>query len=225
MTRKVHFAAEDSNLMTLVKRLVSIRLFHRFSALVLGVFLILHMANHVVGLAGQADHMRFMAAVRPVYRHAVVEPVLLVLLLIQILSGLAMAIRSRRKTAGWVAWLQATSGLYVAVFTANHVIAVLAGRWAFGLDTDFRFAAAGMHVPPLQWFFIPYYWLGVAAIFSHAGCALHWSLLERNIAFARAMLWTFIFAGIALGAAIVATLAGALYPINIPAPYLEIYNA
>lgn len=210
--------------MPFAMRFLSIRLFHRFSALLLGAFLILHMANHVVGLVGQADHLRFMAAVRPYYRHALVEPVLLVLLLIQISSGLAMAIRSRRKTAGWVAWLQAISGLYVAVFIANHVIAVLAGRWAFGLDTDFRFAAAGMHVPPLQWLFIPYYWLGVAAIFSHVGCALHWTLLERNIAFARTMLWTFIFAGMALGTAIVAALAGALYPVNIPASYLETYG-
>lgn len=135
-----------------------------------------------------------------------------------------MAIGRWRETAGWVARLQAISGLYVAVFTANHVIAVLAGRWALGLDTDFRFAGAGMHVPPFQWFFIPYYWLGVVAIFSHVGCALHWSLFERNIAFARTVLWTFIVAGAALGTAIVAALAGALYPVNIPAPYLETYD-
>jgi len=210
--------------MAIVRRFLAIRLFHRLSALPLGAFLILHMANHVVGLAGQADHIRFMTAARPIYRHAVVELLLLVLLLIQVSSGLAMVIRSMRKAAGWVVRLQAISGLYVALFMANHVIAVLAGRWAFGLDTDFRFAAAGMHVPPFHWFFIPYYWLGVVAIFSHVGCALHWSLSERNIASARTVLWTFILAGVALGTAIVAALAGALYPVNIPAPYLETYS-
>jgi succinate dehydrogenase/fumarate reductase cytochrome b subunit len=205
-------------------RTASIRSIHRLSALVLGAFLALHMANHAVGLAGQAEHMRFMAAVRPFYRHALVEPVLLALLLVQISSGLAMALRRWRESADWVARLQIISGIYVALFIANHVIAVLAGRWALGLDTDFRFAAAGMHVPPFPWFFLPYYWLGVAAIFSHAGCAMHWALFDRNITLARGVLWISILAGVALATAIVAALAGVLYPVNIPAPYLETYG-
>lgn len=201
-----------------------LRRLHRLSAMVLATYLVLHLINHIVGLAGQEQHVSFMATVRPFYRNPVVEPVLLGLLLFQTGSGVTMVIRGWRTRRSLVAWLQAVSGLYLGAFILNHVLSVLAGRRLFGLDTDFRFAAAGMHVPPLQWFFVPYYWLGVAALFTHVGCAIYWSMLERNARMARLAVGSLATVGVIVGGAIVAALAGVLYPVTIPPEYLATYN-
>ncbi len=58
----------------------TIKALHRLSALLIGAFLVLHIANHLVGLLGQPLHIRFMQAIRPFYRNAVVEPALLMLI-------------------------------------------------------------------------------------------------------------------------------------------------
>jgi hypothetical protein len=154
----------------------SYRLFHRAIALLLTTFLLIHMVNHVVGLSGQAAHIAFMNSIRPIYRHPVIETVLLVLFAMQVATGAILAIKGWRERRGFVAWAQAASGLYIAAFLLIHVSSVMMGRIVLGLDTDFRFAAAGFHVAGWPWYFIPYYFLAVFGLFVHVGCALYWNL-------------------------------------------------
>lgn len=201
-----------------------LRRFHRFSAFAIAAYLILHLSNHIVGLAGQQYHQDFMVAIRPIYRNPVVEPLLLVFLLFQIGSGMTMVVRSWRTRRGWVAWAQALSGAYLAVFLLNHVISVFIGRYALSLDTDFRFAAAGMHVSPFEWFFAPYYFLSIAALFTHVGCAFYWQLHSNNLRAARIGLFAFSAGGMIFGIAMVASLGGVLYPVDIPDAYLSTYD-
>ena len=84
-----------------------LRTLHASSALVIGLFLLLHIANHLVGLAGREDHIAFMTAIRPLYRNLVVEPVLLFLLAFQIVSGVDKrrdeidALIVARLSSGW----------------------------------------------------------------------------------------------------------------------------
>lgn len=208
-----------------IKRRWTLRAYHFTSALVLGLFVALHLANHIAGLAGQAQHVAFMHAVRPLYRNAVVEPLLLALFASQIVSGLAMVIRGWQSRHGGVAWLQAASGLYLAVFITIHALAVLSGRAALGLDTDFRFAAAGFHVPGWPWYFWPYYSLAVLALFAHAGCAIYWKMGGRDRRSALFVLRAIVATGAVLGLLIVAALAGKLYPVDIPARYKATYTA
>lgn len=202
----------------------TLRAYHLTSALVLGLFVALHLANHIVGLAGQSQHVAFMHAIRPLYRNAVVEPLLLALFASQIVSGFAMVIRGWRSRHGGVAWLQAGSGLYLAAFITVHVLAVLSGRALLGLDTDFRFAAAGFHVPGWPWYFWPYYSLAIFALFAHVGCAIYWSIRARSRRAALIVLRAFAATGALLGLLIVAALAGKLYPVDIPARYKATYT-
>jgi hypothetical protein len=113
-----------------------------------------------------------------------------------------------------LAWAQAASGAYVALFLAIHVGAVLAGR-AGGLDTNFYFAAAGLHVWPFVLFFAPYYFLAVAALFVHLGCALR----RGNAVVALSS-----GAGIVVAGVIVAALMGQVVPVEIPAQYLQTFG-
>jgi hypothetical protein len=207
-----------------VKLPQKLRSYHFVSAIVLGLFVTLHLANHLVALAGQREHVAFMKAVRPLYRNAIVEPAVLVLFASQIISGLTMVVRGWRSRRGLVAWLQAGSGFYLAVFVVLHLLAVLSGREMLGLDTDFRFAAAGFHVPGWPWYFWPYYTLAVAAMFTHVGCAVYWRTINRSTRLARAALGSMVMTGGLIGLLISSTLAGLLYPVEIPAAYKATYT-
>lgn len=94
------------------------------------------------------------------------------------LSGLRLVIGGWNDRSGRVAWLQAISGMYLVLFLVIHVSAVLFGRTALGLDTNFNVAAAGIHVPRYQWFFAPCYTLAVLALCAHVGCALRWQFKD-----------------------------------------------
>lgn len=121
-------------------------------------------------------------------------------------------------------WLQAASGSYLALFFLNHVGAVLFGRAALNLDTNFYFAAAGFSVPPFQFFFAPYYFLAVLALFTHLGCALYWRLTARSSLTRGAALTIPILVGFAISTIIVLILAGAFYAIEIPPEYQATYD-
>ena len=202
---------------------VLIRRVHRSSAAVLGIFVLVHLVNHLAGLRGVEAHLAFMQAARAVYRHPAVEVLLLVSAALQGLSGAAMLRRARLFGAvPWMHRLQHWSGLYLGFFLVVHVIAVLVGRGVFGLDTTWYFAAAGFHVRPFAWFFAPYYGLAVLALGTHVGCVLHRRLASPSHAPRRrqaALLLPMLGAAVA-GLLIVSMLAGWLYPVRIPPEYL-----
>jgi succinate dehydrogenase/fumarate reductase cytochrome b subunit len=202
----------------------TLRTYHLVSAIVLGLFVALHLANHIVGLTGQGQHVAFMHSVRPLYRNPVVEPLLLALFAAQIVTGVTLVVRGWRTRRGLVPWLQAGSGLYLAAFVILHVLAVLSGRAALALDTDFRFAAAGFHVLGWPWYFWPYYTLAVFALFTHIGCAIYWNILDRSSRTARSALRTMVGIGAVAGLSIASALAGLLFPVDIPAAYKATYT-
>lgn len=187
-----------------------LRALHRTSGLMVALFVIVHLAGHLAGLAGAAAHQTVLEALRVVYRQPVVEALLLACVAFQMGSGLVLVWRGHRQRRGAVAWLQAVSGAYLCLFLLVHVAAVLYGR-STGVDTNLQFAAAGMHTPPWQWFFGPYYFMAVAAIGAHAGCALYWHLPESVRA---PVLAGAVVAGLVLAAVLVAMLAGGLGPVD-----------
>jgi len=204
--------------------MMSLRVFHRGTAVVIAGFVIVHLANHLLSLYSIAAHIAFMKVARTVYRHPVIEFVLLVSVIFQGGSGLWMVVRGWSVRQGAVAWLQATSGGYLAVFLLIHVSAIMLGRFALHLDTNFYFAAAGFHVPPFQLFFIPYYLLAVVALFTHVGCACYWSLGGRSPRLRRVALSVMVVTGCIAGVAIDLSLAGKLQPVTVPDRYLAAFR-
>lgn len=189
----------------------SLRGLHLASGLLIAVFAVLHIGNHLAMFAGQAAHIAAMEALRPIYRNLLAETLLMLALAFQLSSGLAMIWRTRtQKRQGLARW-QAISGAVLALFILNHVGAVWGGRLLMGLDTNYHFAAAGMHAG-YAGFFVPYYFLGVAALFVHAACALAWRVRGKAAPLAVGML------GIALAAGFVGIMAS---DPAIPPRYLE----
>ena len=106
----------------------------------------------------------------------------------------------------------------------NHVGSVLFGRNVLHLDTNFYFAAAGFSVPPFPLFFVPYYFLGVLALYIHLGCAIYWRL-QVNSRPARILVVALASGiGFVVSLLIVLSLAGVFYPVHVPAEYKATYG-
>lgn len=202
---------------------MNIRTLHRTSAILLVAFACIHIANHLASLWGVPSHIAFMQVARSIYRQFAVEIVLLSCVAFQIGSGLWFVIRDWKQRHGVLPWLQAASGAYLAFFLLVHVGAVLYGRSVLQLDTNFYFVAAGFHVPPNQFFFAPYYFFAVFALFTHLGCAAYWQLraasrITRTISVAVLMV-----IGSIVSLLIVLSLAGMLQPVEVPTKYKATY--
>lgn len=197
------------------------RRLHRLCARVLVAFVLLHLLNHLTALGGVATHQQVLEVLRWIYRHPWVEPVLLLAVLSQVASGSRAAWGAWRapKRLGTVERIQVLSGLVLGSFLSIHVSAVLAGRWLQGLDTNFHFAAAGLHIAPFGWFFAPYYFVGVSALGIHLACALWWRLAHRTAVQRRRAACAVAVAGMACAAVLVALLAGWVVPVQVPSAY------
>lgn len=203
---------------------MQLRALHRASALVLIVYALCHIANHLAALESVSLHMAVMSTLRRVYRQPVVEALLLGCVAFQAVSGVWLAVRGWSGRVGRVAWLQAISGLYLAFFFVVHVSAVSFGRAVLGLDTNFYFAAAGFHVAPFGWFFAPYYFLAVASLFAHLGCALYWQLESSRPFRARVALSVMLGVGALLALLITLSLVGAFEPFDVPSEYKRTFG-
>lgn len=201
------------------------RRLHRLAGAVVGAYLLVHLANHLAALGGVRAHIAFMEAVRKLTRVPAVEALLLLAVAVQTGSGLRLLWRRRGQRRLPFDRLQALSGAWLAIFVAVHVGSVLGGRAVLGLDTNFYFAAAGLHVWPYPLFFAPYYSLAVAALFVHLACALRRRLPARVAPAVRDRLaWTGIAAGGVLAVLIVAAFSGAFYPVDLPAAYRATFS-
>jgi len=165
-----------------------------------------------------------MEAARSVYRNIFVEILLLVALVVQLSIGLFFVYRSWNKRAGFFQRVQAISGCYLVFFLIAHVGAVLNGRAELDLDTNFYFAVAGIHIGNLAYYFIPYYFLAVAAIFVHVACAANWMLQSRGATVANNLSIFIMIVGIGIAAFITLLLAGVFYPIEVPAEYGRMFG-
>lgn len=179
-----------------------IRRLHRGLAILLGLFLALHLGNHLAGLWGQEAHLAMQSGLRQIYRNPWIEPLLLAAIAMQAGLGTALLVRRRRLT------LQTISGAWLALFLGIHAGAVLIARWQ-GTDTTLAFAAAGLHAPaPWPQLFAVYYGLAVFAVFAHLSVPL-----GRGH---KAVGYLFLATGFVLAVTLVLLLAGWVTPLTIP---------
>ncbi|PJJ59854.1 hypothetical protein [Hymenobacter chitinivorans] len=197
--------------------------YHYWTGLLLAVFILAHLGNHLVALWSVPAHLATMRVLRVVYRHPVVETGLLLAVVIQLGTGLRLYWRGRRLPAPPVAErVQRLSGLYLVFFLVVHTGAVLTGRAGFGLDTNLYFAAAGINTWPFSLFFVPYYFLAVVAVFLHVA-SLHYlkaaGLFGRVRA--RQQAWLIGGAGVVVAGLILFAMTNHLRGLPIPPRYRQ----
>lgn len=199
--------------------------FHRMSALLIGSFIFFHLANHLFILSGVQQHIDFMESFRLVYRNVVAESILLLCVLFQVCSGVYFVWQRRGQRSGFLEKSQAISGLYLAYFFINHIGAVLFGRLGLELDTNIYYGIAGFHTAPFQFYFIPYYFLSVVALFVHLASAFNW--LSRNSihhTLRTKLAYVIIFLGVSISTTLMLGFSGVFNEIVIPAEYSAIYE-
>jgi succinate dehydrogenase/fumarate reductase cytochrome b subunit len=204
--------------MSLTSKSVTRRL-HRASSLVLVAFIAVHLANHLTALAGIDAHMQFMNAARVVYRATLIEPILLACVLIQLVTGIKQLIAGweTRKRNHW-RYAQLVSGVCLMVFLAMHTSAILSIRHWFDLDTNFYAASAVLVIEPLQWFYMPYYWFGVFAVFVHLGCLVR-RVPFGSVAIRSALAITSMGFGALVATLIIAAMGGWMFQIDLAPEY------
>lgn len=198
---------------------------HRASAYVIGAYIAVHLFNHLLALRSVEAHIQFMESFRHIYRNPFVEILLLACVTFQVGSGIYFIKNRWRKRHGFFERVQALSGGYLAFFLLIHVGAVLFGRTVLQLDTNFYYAAAGMHVSPFQYYFVPYYFLAVVAIFGHVACVIYWLTRDNQSEASRNYFgYTILAIGIVVATLIVTAFAGAFYDVKIPQKYQATYR-
>ncbi len=194
-----------------------LRRIHRTSAAVLFVFIVLHLTNHLAALAGIDAHPGLMRQLRPVYRHPIAETAILLAVLAQVVTGLLLAHRYRHSRRGLWQRVQVWSGIVLAAFLLQHVPAVMVGRYLQKLDTNFFFAAAVLQGGIHKFYFFPYYFAGVFAVFVHLAAALRLRMhpgIVRKLAVV-----ALVVTGVTVAMLILLCFGGALYEIHLPAGY------
>jgi hypothetical protein len=139
------------------------------SAALILVFAAAHLVNHTFAIVSVPTHSAVLDVLRIVYRQPVIETLLIAAIVLQIGSGGALVWQAHLRRPSAANHVQALSGLYLAVFFLAHVSAALLARPE--TDTNFVWAAGqgGLLASRGLTFLLPYYLLGVAALFAHVG--------------------------------------------------------
>lgn len=153
---------------------------HYISGFTITFFIILHLSNHLYIFFGVERHIEVMDTLRFFYRNAIAETILICMILIQIITGIKLFIKKRKKANSFFDKLQIWSGLYLAIFFVFHLGAVFTGRLLLNLDTNIYFGVAGLNTFPFALFFIPYYGLAILSFFGHIS-ATHSVKMKKNI--------------------------------------------
>ncbi len=197
---------------------------HKVSAGVIFAFICLHFANHLIGLEGIGAHQQFLDAARLVYRHPVVELILLLAFVIQIITGIALSREIWTKKKDIIHQFQAASGTYLAVFVVLHVAWMFVGRMVLNLDTNFDYVSATLMTAPWSWIFLPLYGLAIVALFTHIGCIAYDIFKKTDKRIGWACLVVVFGGGLYVTYLILWMYSGRLYPVTVPDAYAEVFG-
>ncbi|MEM7371554.1 MAG: hypothetical protein AAF587_23270 [Bacteroidota bacterium] len=193
---------------------------HKFSALILGTFILAHLLNHVVAIGGISAHTHMMNRLRTVYRHPVGESILMLSICLQIATGLLKIRESGWRQSRLFDRLQVWSGAYLLLFLLAHTSAIWNARLALELETDFYFGAVVWLKSPYVYFFALYYLLGIMAFFTHIACLFRWMFMNKiERTTLNQIAWSLIGLGGLIWILILLTFTGLLYPISLPEMY------
>lgn len=213
----VWFGGESSEPQANPRPLAALRVAHGVCAVLISCFVLFHLSNHLFGLAGPEVHAGIMKAGQAVYRSSFVEPVLVLALLFQAVSGVRLAWHwSRIRVDAWRIF-QIGSGVYLAAFLLAHLNSgLVAARHVYGIETNWAWAAGapeGLIHGAWNIRLLPHYALGVFFILSHLVSGLRVVLIAHGVRTTTAdRVW---WAGLAGAAMISATIVSALCGVRV----------
>lgn len=159
------------------------------AALLLFGYVAIHLFNHLAGLWGAETHLALMDVLRRWYRHPLVEPVLVLLVLAQVGTGLLLLRDWLSRDADVPRTLQVATGAYLGLYIICHLNSTFVyARAALGIDTNFWFASggpAGLLGGAWSMRLLPHYAVAVLAIVLHLSAGLRVVVLAHGASIAR----------------------------------------
>lgn len=189
-----------------------LRIAHGAAAVLILLFVTFHLFNHLTGLLGPEAHARVMAVGRRVYRSRLVEPALVILMLLQVVGGVAMAWRWSARPTDLARTIQVGSGAYLAAFIVTHMnSAFVSARAVHKIQTDWAWATGapdGLLLDAWNIRLAPHYALGAFFVVAHLFCGLRQVLLAHGMR--QAVADRLLAAGLAGAAALSMTITAGL---------------
>jgi succinate dehydrogenase hydrophobic anchor subunit len=151
---------------------------HRISAVLLVLFGVAHVGNHLAAVESLQTHVTVQNALRAVYRQPAIEALVVAAALAQVCSGWVIVSRVRLQRANGLRNLQVLAGSFLGMFFLSHLTGVFSGRLQH-IDTTFAWATGGpggLLSNSRSPSFLPYYSLAVLAFGVHAAVAARWTL-------------------------------------------------
>jgi hypothetical protein len=162
-----------------------LRIAHGTNAAILVLYVLFHLTNHLTGLVGPDTHAAVMKIGRSVYRAPVIEPLLVILFLFQVGSGLRLAWPWTTRPAEPSRAFQVASGLYLSLFILGHMNSVfIFARTYLGIDTGWGFATgapSGIIHDGWNIRLLTHYWLGVFFVLSHLAAGVRGIFLAHGV--------------------------------------------
>ncbi|MEM1220528.1 MAG: hypothetical protein AAGH79_16525 [Bacteroidota bacterium] len=195
---------------------------HRLTGILVSVFVVMHLTNHVMAWWGIETHLATMKQLRRFYRHPLVEIPLVAAFLFQAYSGIRLlwTLRGVPQKSTYQ-WIQCYSGILLGAFILIHLSATFFFRWVFALDTNFYFASRVVLQSPDRFFFIPYYLAGILSFGVHVASVHRQKMSELGATtLVNAQFYGISLLFLLIALQILFVFTGGRYPIEIP----EIYN-
>lgn len=164
-----------------------LRVAHGISALcIIAIFLALHLTNHLTFILGPVTYRAVMKAVRHVYRQEVLQPLLVLLFLFQVGSGVYLATRATAaRPIDRFRTFQVGTGIFLAAYVLGHMNSVFVfARLYLGIDSDWGFATgapAGLIKDAWNIRLVPHYGLGVFFVLSHLAAGARAVMLAHGV--------------------------------------------
>jgi len=213
----VGLASDAAVTPTPARPIASWRVAHGVAAAVIACFVLFHLTNHLFGLEGPGAHKAIMAVGRKVYRSPLVEPLLVLLLLFQAISGVRLAWRWSSLKADFYRIFQVGSGAYLAAFIFAHLnSAFVSARAVHHIETDWAWASGaptGLIQDAWNIRLLPHYALGVFFILGHLASGLRVVMLAHGVSTTVAN--RFWIASLAVSALIAAAIIAGLCGVRI----------
>jgi hypothetical protein len=141
---------------------------HRISGIIVSLFVIAHLFNHLMAWFGIATHQQILESLRLIYRQPIIEILLISCFFFQIYSGIKLISKLRQKEhLSKYEKIQKWTGIVFGLFITQHIIATISQRILFQFDTNFYFASRVVLQSPWKFYFVPYYFVGIMAFALH----------------------------------------------------------
>ena len=206
------------------KTRLKLRTLHRVTAYFVLIFVLLHISNHLMGLFGFETYNDVQSTLRVIYRNQFVEPILIFSVILQLVVGLILLIKSLKQSrpkSVW-SWLQVISAILILLTVSEHLIALYFARIVSELNTNFYWPLSVMDGAPFTYYFIPYYFLMVSSLFVHAAAGLHFIGVDRNYSsIVDRLAVALIIVGLLIAITIVLILNQTFYEVALPTEWTE----